>query len=203
MNLSLVGEHTVEYSDVDVNRHLNNTKYPDMLCGFLPDTPFARRSNPIFAEKIREWLKTMRKNNVAIIFATQNLTDIRNSSISSAIIESCLTKIFLPNANALNPADTEVYEYFNLNETERMIISKAIPKRQYYYKSILGSRLFELALSPFALAYMASASKEDQAAIIRFKTEFPEEDFNELWLKYKNVPKALKAYKEYKAMKII
>ncbi len=35
--LSLVGEHTVEYSDVDVNRHLNNTKYPDMLCGFLPD----------------------------------------------------------------------------------------------------------------------------------------------------------------------
>ena len=143
------------------------------------------------------------KNNVAIIFATQNLTDIRNSSISSAIIESCLTKIFLPNANALNPADTEVYEYFNLNETERMIISKAIPKRQYYYKSILGSRLFELALSPFALAYMASASKEDQAAIIRFKTEFPEEDFNELWLKYKNVPKALKAYKEYKAMKII
>lgn len=159
--------------------------------------------NPIFAEKIREWLKTMRKNNVAIIFATQNLTDIRNSSISSAIIESCLTKIFLPNANALNPADTEVYEYFNLNETERMIISKAIPKRQYYYKSILGSRLFELALSPFALAYMASASKEDQAAIIRFKTEFPEEDFNELWLKYKNVPKALKAYKEYKAMKII
>ena len=37
MNLSLVGEHIVEYSDVDVNRHLNNTKYPDMLCGFLPD----------------------------------------------------------------------------------------------------------------------------------------------------------------------
>lgn len=159
--------------------------------------------NPIFAEKIREWLKTMRKNNVAIIFATQNLTDIRNSSIASAIIESCLTKIFLPNANALNPADTEVYEYFNLNETERMIISKAIPKRQYYYKSILGSRLFELALSPFALAYMASASKEDQAAIIRYKTEFPEEDFNENWMKYKNLPVALKAYKEYKEMHVI
>ncbi len=27
--------------------------------------------NPIFASKIREWLKTMRKNNVSIIFATQ------------------------------------------------------------------------------------------------------------------------------------
>lgn len=34
--LSLVGEHTVEYHDVDMNKHLNNTNYPDILCSFLP-----------------------------------------------------------------------------------------------------------------------------------------------------------------------
>lgn len=153
--------------------------------------------NPIFAEKIREWLKTMRKNNVSIIFATQNLTDIKNCSISSAIIESCLTRIFLPNPNALNPSDTEVYQYFNLNDTERNIISKAIPKRQYYYKSPLGSRLFELALSPFALAYVASSSKEDQAKVIEIQKEHPDEDFNLYWLKYKQQDDALKAYINY------
>ncbi len=35
--LSLVGERTVVYSDIDANRHMNNTNYPDMLCGFIPD----------------------------------------------------------------------------------------------------------------------------------------------------------------------
>lgn len=37
MELSLVGEHTVRYADVDMNRHMNNTVYGDFLCGFIPD----------------------------------------------------------------------------------------------------------------------------------------------------------------------
>ena len=36
-SLTLSGEYTVSYNDVDVNRHINNTNYPDILCGFLPD----------------------------------------------------------------------------------------------------------------------------------------------------------------------
>ena len=32
-----VGRHKVTYADVDVNRHMNNTKYADMLCSYLPD----------------------------------------------------------------------------------------------------------------------------------------------------------------------
>lgn len=36
VQLSLVGEYTARYCDVDVNRHINNTRYPDILCGFLP-----------------------------------------------------------------------------------------------------------------------------------------------------------------------
>lgn len=31
-----IGKYTVRYSDVDINRHLNNTKYPDIFCSFLP-----------------------------------------------------------------------------------------------------------------------------------------------------------------------
>ncbi len=33
----LMGERTVYYSDIDVNEHMNNTNYPDMLLDFLPD----------------------------------------------------------------------------------------------------------------------------------------------------------------------
>ncbi|MBQ4067271.1 MAG: hypothetical protein IJD22_06470 [Clostridia bacterium] len=37
ITLTLVGERTVEYQDVDMNRHMNNTKYGDILCGYLPE----------------------------------------------------------------------------------------------------------------------------------------------------------------------
>ena len=41
--MSAVGRHLVTYADVDVNRHMNNTKYADMLCSYLPDAVDARR----------------------------------------------------------------------------------------------------------------------------------------------------------------
>lgn len=154
--------------------------------------------NPLFAAKIKEWFKTMRKNNVSIIFATQSLTDVTESNIASAILESCYTRIFLPNPNALTPDAEAVYSKFSLNDTERSIIATSTPKRQYYFKSVLGCRVFELALSPFMLSYVGAASKEDQAEIKRIQREHPDEDFNLYWLKYKGQEDALAYYKAHK-----
>lgn len=36
IRLSLMGEKTVEYSDIDVNMHMNNTIYPDLICNYIP-----------------------------------------------------------------------------------------------------------------------------------------------------------------------
>ncbi|MCZ4287224.1 DUF853 family protein, partial [Marinobacter salarius] len=49
--------------------------------------------DPLFAARIRQWLKTLRKKNVSVIFATQSLADIKDSSIAAAIIESCASRI--------------------------------------------------------------------------------------------------------------
>lgn len=37
LQLSLVGERQIVYSDIDANHHMNNTNYPDMFCDFIPD----------------------------------------------------------------------------------------------------------------------------------------------------------------------
>jgi acyl-ACP thioesterase len=35
--MTLAGTRRIMYSDIDCNRHMNNTNYPDMLCDFIPD----------------------------------------------------------------------------------------------------------------------------------------------------------------------
>lgn len=37
LNFEETKQHTVEYSQIDCNRHMNNTNYPDMLCNRIPD----------------------------------------------------------------------------------------------------------------------------------------------------------------------
>ena len=59
-----------------------------------------------FSSQLREWLKTLRKFNVAVVFATQSLADVARSSIAPALIESCPTRIFLPNPDAQTPQIT-------------------------------------------------------------------------------------------------
>ncbi|MBX9875212.1 MAG: conjugal transfer protein TrbE, partial [Beijerinckiaceae bacterium] len=56
-----------------------------------------------FAGQLREWLKTLRKKNASVVFATQSLSDIDGSAIAPAIIESCPTRLFLPNERAIEP----------------------------------------------------------------------------------------------------
>jgi len=120
-----------------------------------------------FSAKIREWLKTLRKYNVAVVFATQQLSDITRSSIAPALIESCPTRVFLPNPDAHSPQIAALYDGFGLNSQQISIIGKATPKREYYYQSTAGNRLFELGLGPISLAAVGSSSPGDQQLINR------------------------------------
>ncbi|KCZ48494.1 conjugal transfer protein TrbE [Hyphomonas sp. CY54-11-8] len=118
--------------------------------------------DPLFASRLREWLKTLRKKNVAVIFATQSLSDIANSSIAPAVIESCPTRIFLPNERAVESQQSEIYERFGLNPRQIEIISQSTPQRDYYFQSSRGARVFEIGLGPVALAFCGASSPSDQ-----------------------------------------
>ncbi|WOF44559.1 conjugal transfer protein TrbE [Sphingopyxis indica] len=121
--------------------------------------------NPLFAARIREWLKVLRKRNVSVIFATQSLADIETSSIAPAIVESCPQRIFLPNDRAIEPQTRAAYQRFGLNERQIELIAHAIPKRHYYLQSARGNRLFELGLGPIALALAGASDPQSQALI--------------------------------------
>jgi type IV secretion system protein VirB4 len=138
--------------------------------------------DPVFAGRIREWLKTLRKKNVSVVFATQSLADIQRSSIAPALIESCPTRIFLPSPQATEPQLKSVYEGFGLNDRQIDILAHARPKREYYYQSRLGCRLFDLGLGPVALAFAAASTPEDQRAIDEIVSGATAGDFAAEWL---------------------
>ncbi|MDB5394667.1 MAG: conjugal transfer protein TrbE [Rhodospirillales bacterium] len=143
--------------------------------------------DPLFSARIREWLKTLRKKNVAVIFATQSLADITDSTIAPAIIESCPQRIFLPNDRAVEPESRRAYERFGLNERQIQLIASAIPKRDYYLQSRLGNRLFELGLGPIALAFCGATSPADQMLIDRLLARADGIPFGEAWLAEKEL----------------
>jgi type IV secretion system protein VirB4 len=112
--------------------------------------------DPTFGAQLREWLKTLRKKNASVVFATQSLADIENSAIAPAIIESCPTRIFLPNERAIEPQILAIYRRFGLNDRQIEILARATPKHDYYCQSRRGNRLFELGLGDIALAFTAA-----------------------------------------------
>ncbi len=147
--------------------------------------------DPVFAARIRQWLKTLRKKNVSVIFATQSLADIQNSSIAPAIVESCASRIFLPNPQATEPQIRTIYEGFGLNRRQIDIVAEAVPKRDYYYQSRLGNRLFDLDLGPVTLAFAGASTPQDQRAIDEVcdavSRSESSSDFAAAWLRHRGL----------------
>ena len=140
-----------------------------------------------FGAQLREWLKTLRKKNAGVVFATQSLADIECSPIAPAIIESCLTRLFLPNDRAIEPQIAAIYRRFGLNDRQIEILARATPKRDYYCQSARGNRLFELGLGDVALAFCGASSKTDQAAIAEVLSKHGRTGFAAGWLRRKGL----------------
>ena len=138
--------------------------------------------DPAFGAQLREWLKTLRKKNASVVFATQSLSDIEASPLAASIIESCPTRILLPNPRALEPQIAAIYRRFGLNDRQIEILSRATPKRDYYAQTRAGNRLFELGLGPIGVAIAAASSKDDQAAISKVLAASGADGFAAAWL---------------------
>lgn len=161
------------------------------------DEAWVYLDNPLFAARIREWLKVLRKKNVSVVFATQSLADITGSSVAPAIIESCLQRIFLPNDRAVEPQAREAYNRFGLNERQIELIARATPKRHYYLQSRRGNRLFELGLGPVALALCGASDPASQTLINTIVSEHGRSDFASRFLSARGLEWAAELLRQF------
>jgi type IV secretion system protein VirB4 len=139
------------------------------------DEVWVALTHELFCEKLKKWLRTLRSKNVAVILATQAISDVMNSPIRDVVVESCQTKILLPNPEARrNEASCEMYRKLGLNERQIDIIASSIKQQDYYYLSPLGQRLFSLGLGDVALAFVGATSEKDQALAKDFVNRYGE-----------------------------
>ncbi len=150
--------------------------------------------NEIISRKIKDWLKTLRKFNAAVIFTSQALADVTNSSISSVLAESCITKIYLSNPNALS-SSRKVYELFGLNERQMDLIRNMVYKKEYYITSPRGNRVIDLRLGELALAFLSISNEKEKAEFDRLKSS-GDKNYIEKYLRFKNLDTWAEKYRE-------
>lgn len=154
------------------------------------DEAWRMLGHELFQQKIREWLKVLRKSNASVVFATQEIGDVHTSPIRDTIYSACMTKILLPNRDADTETQIEYYRSLGLNGRQIFLISKATPKRHYYFLSPNGRRLFELQLGQVALSLVATAGIESMEHAKNLKNKYGRRWVRE-WMKERGVSDVL------------
>ena len=110
---------TMMYLFHRIEERLDGT--PTMI---LIDEGWKALDDPVFATRIRDWLKTLRKRNALVGFATQSARDALDSSIAAALVEQTATMIFTPNPRA---RAEDYCSGFGLSEHELDIVRSLPP----------------------------------------------------------------------------
>lgn len=152
--------------------------------------------NSTFGEKVEEWLRTLRKKNATVVFVTQSLADFALLHKRELVLESCPTKLFLPNPEAASANIRGLYEAAGLNAQQIDLVANAIPKRHYYYTSPLGNRLFDLALGEIALSFVGVNPREAKQQMHELVTEHGPL-WPAAWLTRRRLPDAAATWRGY------
>ena len=80
-----------------------------------------------FADRLRQWLLTLRKRNAAVVVVAHSPAQFRDPGVKGAqlLIESCPTRIFLPNPDAAEPDTAALYRWLGLNGAEVARLARA------------------------------------------------------------------------------
>lgn len=130
----------------------------------LIDEGWKALDDPVFAARIRDWMKTLRKRNAIVGFGTQSARDALDSSVSAAIIEQAATQIFMPNPRA---TAADYCEGFGLTEQELSLV-QTLPQhaRCFLVKRANASVVARLDLSSMPDMLIALSGRESSVRLL-------------------------------------
>lgn len=143
-----------------------------------------------FQAMLQDWLLTLRKSNGYVIFATQELQHLEGTPVGSTLIATCQTKILLPNPEAEHTKIKPLYISLGLSDREVWMLTRSIPKRDYFFKSPSGRRLFQLELGPVALAFLGATGREDRK-MVKHLHKLHGADWTAHWLRERGIDPAV------------
>ena len=151
-----------------------------------------------FADRLRQWLLTLRKRNAAVIVVAHSPAQFKDPAVKGAqlLIESCPTRIFLPNPDASEPDTAALYGWLGLNSAEVARLARARKKRDYYVRSPSGARMFDLALSPVELAFLTALPGHSADETVREAARLADSGaatWPADWLRLAGLPEAARA----------
>ncbi len=129
------------------------------------DEAWSFLGHPLFAKRIEKWLRELRKSNASLVLATQFAGDTVEGKLSDALINSCKTRIFLPDPDAKNSKITEKYMALGLSETQIDILTTIKPAQDYYIIKPEGRRIVDFCLGPKALSILGATDVEQSTQI--------------------------------------
>lgn len=144
---------------------------PTLLVG---DEAWDLFNHPVPEARLRSGLLTFRKKNCAVVLATQQPSHVLNSAIRDDVLNSCFTKIYLPNVEAGSENIRKLYEMCGMNAREIGIIQSSTPKKQYYVTSPDGRRLVSLSLGPVTLSWIGVNDRECRKTIAEIAERNPD-----------------------------
>jgi type IV secretion system protein VirB4 len=115
-------------------------EYPTLL---VLDEAWRLLDDPYFQVRLKDWMLTMRKKNVAVLLLTQRVSHITNCAAGDAILESAVTRLVYPSSY-----NTEAeLEPLNLTPTESAFLqSSNVDNHLVLFKSGQDSVVLDFAL---------------------------------------------------------
>ena len=110
---------------------------------------WAALMQPLFADRIRRWLLTLRKRGASVVLIAHSASQVAGARI---ITESVATRIALANPDA-NEAE---YEAIGFSSEEVALIKRARMKADYLVSSADGAALIDLSITDSMLAFLSA-----------------------------------------------
>ena len=160
--------------------HLIEQQFDGRPAAIVLDEAWLMLQDPVFADELLKWFKTLRKFNVAVILATQSLADLKQSSFFENLLDCAKTRFFLANCDAASAALKDTYQVMGLSSTEIEGLVHATPKRDYYFTKGRERIMVNLILPPTELQLLSIAGDHNCAQVDELYAQFGPEFYHHL-----------------------